>query len=303
MQVKEKPYVHVPSEDQYNQSPDTNVRDYIDVLLRRRKTFLAAFLAVLLGAIAYTYTMKPVYEASATLHVRGEKPKKELVNVLSIDAGNSVEAELEILKSRTNAEEVVRRLQLDWEVTKKSPGLQFKLLEFSSTSVNPTYQVTLTGPESFQVADAGGNVIARGDSGRPVQNGGLNLLIGNLKGKASDSFRLTLLPFNGTVNEVRAGIQASETKRMTNVIRLSSRDTDPVKARDVVNTLVQVNLNRNIVTKSQEASKTQEFIEDQLKSVRTDLDTSEKNLQSFKSESTVVQLDAEAQSLIQKISQ
>ncbi|MGZ9148919.1 MAG: Wzz/FepE/Etk N-terminal domain-containing protein, partial [Candidatus Deferrimicrobiaceae bacterium] len=139
MQVKEEPYVLVPPEDQYNPHPDTNVRDYIDVLLRRRKTFLAAFLAVLLGAIAYTYTMKPVYEASATLHVRGGSPNSGRVNVFSFDGGSSVEAELEILKSRTNAEEVVRRLQLDWQVTKKSPGLEFKILEFTSTAEDPTY--------------------------------------------------------------------------------------------------------------------------------------------------------------------
>ena len=304
MQVKEEPYVLVPPEDQHTQYPDTNVRDYIDVLLRRRKTFLAAFLAVLLGAIAYTYTMKPVYEASATLHVRGEKPNSGRVNVFSFDAGNSVEAELEILKSRTNAEEVVRRLQLDWQVTKKSPGLEFKILEFTSTAEDPTYQVTLTGPESFEVADERGKVVARGKSGVPVRQDGLNLRLEILKWKVSDSFRLTLLPFNETVNGVRAGIKASETKKMTNVVLLSSRDTDPVKARDVVNTLVQVYLDRNIVTKSQEASKTLDFIGDQLKSVRTDLDASEKNLQSFKSASTtVVQLDAEAQSLIQKITQ
>src|SRR3972149_4417368 len=132
---------------------------------------------------------------------------------------------------------------------------------------------------------------------------GLNRLIGSLKGKASDSFRLALLPFNETVNGLRAGIQASETKRMTNVILLSYRDTDPEKARDVVNTLVQVYLGRNVASKSQEASKTQEFIEDQLKNVRTDLDTSEKSLEAFKSASTVVQLDAEAQSLIHKMSE
>src|SRR3972149_2868982 len=131
---------------------------------------------------------------------------------------------------------------------------------------------------------------------------GLNRLIGSLKGKASDSFRLALLPFNETVNGVRAGIQASETKRMTNVIQLTYRDTDPEKARNVVNTLVQVYLGRNDASKSQEASKTQEFIEDQLKSVRTDLDTSEKSLEAYKSGSTVVQLDAEAQSLIHKMS-
>src|SRR3990172_7772211 len=202
MQVKEEPFVHAPPEhhNNYNQYPDVHIRDYIDVLQRRRKTVLAAFLAVLLGVAAHTYMMKPVYEAGATLHVRDEKSNNKLLNVLlPLDGKNSVDAELEILKSRTNAEEVVKRLQLDWEVTKKSPGLQFKLLEFSSSADDPAYQVTLTGPESFHVADARGKVVARGNSGGPVHNGGLNLLIGSLKGKPSDSFRLPLLPLHYTL--------------------------------------------------------------------------------------------------------
>src|SRR3990172_1116591 len=156
MKVKEEPFVLAPAEHQnnYNQYPDVHIRDYIDVLQRRRKTFLAAFLAVLLGVAAYTFTMKPVYEAGATLHVRDEKARNDLAKVLPIDTSNPVGAELEILKSRTNAEEVVKRLKLDWQVTKKTPGLEFKLLEFSSSAEHPAYQVTLTGPESFQVEDA-----------------------------------------------------------------------------------------------------------------------------------------------------
>src|SRR3990172_3635459 len=215
MKVKEEPFVLAPREHQnnYNQYPDVHIRDYIDVLQRRRKTFLAAFLAVLLGVAAYTFTMKPVYEAGATLHVRDEKSRNDLAKVLPIETSNPVGAELEILKSRTNAEEVVKRLQLDWQGAKKAPGLQFNLLKFSSSDENQAYQVTLTGPESFQVEDAEGKVVARGNSGGPVHNGGMNLLIGSLKGKASDSFRLALLPFNETVHRGRAGIQASETKR------------------------------------------------------------------------------------------
>ncbi len=305
MQVKEEPFAFVPPDhpNNNNQYPEVHIRDYIDVLQRRRRTFLGAFLAVLLGVTAHTFMTKPVYEASATLHVRDEKAKNDISKVLTFDVSTPVQAELEILKSRTNSEEVVKRLQLDWEVTKKSPGLQVKLLEFSSTAKDPTYQVTLTGPESFQVADEGGNVIARGNSGMPVRTGGLNLLIGEMKGKPSDRFRLMLLPFNDTVSGLRAGIEASEIKKLTNVVRLTYRDTDPARAREVVNTLVQVYLDRNVGSKSQEANKTLEFIEDQLKSVRKDLDESEKSLGSYKSASTVVQLDAEAQALVQKMAQ
>jgi tyrosine-protein kinase Etk/Wzc len=303
MKIKEEPFLLAQPEPQNGRlEEEVHIRDYIEVLQRRRKTFLAAFLAVLLGVAGYTFAMKPVYEAGATLHVRSEKPRSDLMNIMAFDTASSVEAELEILKSRTNAEEVVRRLHLDWEVTKASPGLAFRIAEFSSTAGEPAYRVQLTDNEKYVVKDAKGKVVANGKSGERVEGDGIVLHLEGLWGKHSDGFHLALLPFNAAVSRIRGAMEAKETRKMTSVIRLSYRDTDPERARDVVNALVQVYLDRSVASKSQEADKTLAFLDEQLTSVRSDLDESEQNLESFKSASTVVQLDAEAENLIRKVS-
>ena len=73
-----------PQQIPHLQMEEVHLQDYLNVIYRRRKTFLLAFLAVFLGVAFYTFTMKPVYQASATLHVKDEKAKSELLDALAL---------------------------------------------------------------------------------------------------------------------------------------------------------------------------------------------------------------------------
>lgn len=277
--------------------------NYVAVILRRWKIFALAFCIVFIGVALYTFLMKPVYEASALLHVKDDKGKIGLLNELSMNATNPVNAELEILKSRTNAEQVVKRLHLNWQVAEKSEGLTFKILEFTSNAEKPVYQIKMTGADTFEVIDDGGDLIGQGKDGVLVRKKGFSLLLNNLKGQRGDSFQLTLAPFGNVLEKLQAGIKAVEQGRQTGIIRGSYTNTDPVRARDVVNALVQAYLEQSVAFKSEEASRAVGFVEEQLQGLRGELDNSEKNLQTYKSTSGVIKLDTEAEELIKKLAE
>ncbi|MEJ2700697.1 MAG: Wzz/FepE/Etk N-terminal domain-containing protein [Desulfuromonadales bacterium] len=93
---------------------EVHLYDYLRVILRRKKTVIMVFLVIFLGVAGHTFTQKPLYEASATLYVHDAKKKGDLLADLAAGNGNPIEAEIEILRSRTNTEEVVRRLHLNW---------------------------------------------------------------------------------------------------------------------------------------------------------------------------------------------
>ncbi len=126
--------------------------------------------------------------------MKDDKGKAGLLNELSLNATNPVNAELEIVKSRTNAEQVVKQLHLDWQVSKKSDGLTFKILEFVSNAEKPVYRITLTGEDTFDVANDDGELISQGKAGVLVRKNGFSLLLTDLKGHSGDSFQLTLTP-------------------------------------------------------------------------------------------------------------
>jgi tyrosine-protein kinase Etk/Wzc len=287
----------------FEREQEIDLHEYIAVIFRRRRTFAWAFFAVIIAVVLYTFLMKPVYEATAMLHVKDDKSKIGLLGEMSLGSSNPVNTEIEILKSRTNAERVVKRLHLDWDITKKSDGLDFKILEFSSDAEKPDYIITLTGAKTFTVADHKGNTIGEGKAGELMKKSGFSLLLTDIYGAKGDSFHLELLSLGAVTESLRKNIKAVESGRMTSIVRVSYQCTNPVLARDIVNTLVQSYLKQSVAFKSEEAGRAVGFVEEQLAGLRGELDSAEKNLQAYKSSTGMMMLDSEAEALIQDISQ
>lgn len=290
---------------QHPEIEEVHLTDYLNVIMRRRRLFLLLFVLIFAGIALYTMLMKPIFEASATLYVKDDKGAQGgILGELSLlSSSNPIDAELEILKSRTNAEEVVKRLHLDWAISKKSPGLTVAIVDFASTALAPEYIITVTAPEQFSVKAADNSPLISGQVGELLRTPTLTLLLRELKGAPGESFRLQQQNFNATVSGLRQTLKASEVGKKTNIIKVSYTHTDPALARDVVNTLVQVYLDQTLAFKTEEASRTVTFVEEQLQSTRNELELAEKNLQSYKSTSGVIKLDTEAEELIKKLSE
>jgi len=293
-----------PPLQQY-ENEEVHLADYLNVLLRRRRIFLLAFFAVFLGVALYTFVMQPIYEASATLYVKDEKSGKGgiLGDLAMLNSANPVDAEIEILKSRTNAEEVVKRLHLNWGLSEQSKDFTFRIAEFASTAKDPDYTIVLTGPDTYNVKDGNDALAAQGNTGQRVRTRDLTLLLDEIQGKKGDRFRLRQHNFNGSVASLRGAIKASEVGKKTNVIKVTYNNTNPVMASAVVNTLVQAYLEQTLSFRTEEAGNTVRFVEDQLKGTRDELDRSEQNLQTYKSTSGMIKLDAEAEELVRKLSE
>ena len=312
-----------------NSSPVFQLSNVIRVIIRRKATIVLVFLTVFIGVVLNTLSMAPIYEASATLYVKDEKAKSGILGELSrLNTTNPINAEMEILKSRTNVEQVVRALHLDWQFARKSEGftihfmgftiiakepldwqvakkpeaLYYQLLEFTSTAQKPSYQIELGNAGAYTVKDEKGNFVGQGQLGKLMEGKDVTLLLNDLRGHSGDSFVLSLRPFGDVVTTLQSGIKVKEEGRATSIIRVSYSSTDPIMARDIVKALVQAYLGQNVALKSEEANRTASFIEDQLRGLSGDLDSSEKNLEAYKSSSGVIKLDAEAEEMIKKIS-
>lgn len=283
------------------QPDEIHLQDYINVILRRKTTFAAAFLAVVAAVLLYTFAVPPSYESTATLFVKDDKGKVGQMGDLLLNAAAPVDSELEILKSRSNAEKVVARLHLNRNIDRRSDGMGFRLLEFDSTAKEPVYRVQLMDGASYRLKDDDGNLVGEGRSGVLLRGKGVTLLLDDLRGKSGDSFRVALLPFNKTVTELRKRIKAVEVGKKTNVISVTYRDRDPGMARDVVNALVQAYLDQGVAIKAEEATRTIGFVEEQLQGIREELERAEQNLETYKSATGVIHLDNEAASLIKTL--
>lgn len=288
--------------DPFNEDDEIDLQDYVNVLIHRRKAFFITFLTIFSLVISYTFLMKPVYEATATLRLKDDKGKGTVLDELLQTSASTVAQEIEIIKSRTNAEKVAKRLHLQINLTTEKGNAAFKLVDLSADSVAKTYFITITGPGSYRVQDMQKNSVGDGKNGLLFQNEKLTLLIDDLRGETGDRVRIDIVPFRTAVNVMRENITAEENPKQTNIIKLSYKDTDPELARDVVNNLVQSYLEQTISFKAEEADRTVQFLEQQLEKVKQDLELAERNLEAFKRATGVIQLDTEVEALIQKLS-
>ncbi len=92
---------------------EVHLADYINVVLRRWKIVLLVFLLVFIGVTVKTFLTQPVYEAYATLEVR-ETQKGGMLKELGMMEESLLTTEIEVLRSRTLAEKVAERMNLEW---------------------------------------------------------------------------------------------------------------------------------------------------------------------------------------------
>ena len=282
---------------------EINLLDYLAVLIQHWKLITFALCTVFIIVAFNTYRMKPIYEASSTIHIVKEKNNIMQMNQSWEDPTAAMNTEIAILKSRSIAEKVVQWLHLNWQVSEKSGRFSFKILEFTSAAKNPLYRIKMTAADKFEVKDEKGELVGQGQSGVLMKRNGFSLLINDINGKIGDSFQLNLVPLVDAALQLQGGFNATEYGKQTNIIMTSYTSTDPVLARDMVNAFVQAYIEHSVDLKTEDTKRTVSFIDEQLKTLREELDSSEKNLQVYKSNTGVIKLDDEATSLISKISE
>jgi tyrosine-protein kinase Etk/Wzc len=293
-----------PSRSVRTWEKEINIFGYVSVLMRRWKTIAFITCAILTIVAFNTFRMKPIYEASSIIHIKENQSNIIQTNQnFWYDPIITINTEIDIMKSRSMAEQVVQQLHLNWQVSKKSDGLTFKILEFTSTAKKPVYQIKMTAKDTFSVKDENGELVGNGQTGVIMKKNGFSLLINDLNGKIGDSFNLNLVPLVDAALALKGGFNAAIYGKQTNLIRTSYTSTDPVLARDMANAFVQAYIEHTIILKTEETNRTVSFIDEQIKKLSKDLNISEENLQSYKSKTGTVKLDDEALSLINRITE
>jgi capsular exopolysaccharide synthesis family protein len=95
---------------------EIDIRDYVRVVLKRKWTIIALLAIAVITATVKGFTAIPVYEATTRLIIEKENPNVvSIQEVMAVDAsgGDYYQSQYKIIKSRTVAREVIRRLQLE----------------------------------------------------------------------------------------------------------------------------------------------------------------------------------------------
>lgn len=268
---------------------------------------LLSFSIVFIFTAIKTLITKPVYESTATLQLEERTRESELLSELVImSRWNPVNTEMEILKSRTVCEEVVREMGLDREIINENKNLTLNIDNFSTDSTNDERIFTIKFIDnygSFSVLDGEPPDLGKGAVGRPFTSNPLSFNITSTNAKKGDNFKIKVKAFNKIVKSIINSIKVKDVGEQTNIIGVSFRYGSPDRAKTILNKIIEVYLKKNIERKSQDVSQTLEFITTQLESVRKELEKSEMDLDRYKTEHGYVELSASTTNLIDKLSE
>jgi tyrosine-protein kinase Etk/Wzc len=321
------------------QEDGPRLRDYINVIIRQRWLILLIFVTITIAALCIFFLLTPLYEATATLRIRSEG--KGMMDLLGGTAGGGLfidtlgmgktrefDTEIELLKSRILAEEVVRRLGyqlqyspphdglavlfrrlkalLPWSSAEtffppRQPAFTLRDIEVGEVDVQQSYMLTLLPGNTFVVQTAQHkHELGRGTVGHLFRTPEVAFIFENHRLKVGEKFTFTLLPFWQATEQFQKSITVAAV-RSTEIVKLTAKATVPTLTSDMVATLAQEYIAFSLRQKTQEASQVLGFIAQQLAAMREQLQMSEGTLSRFKEKQGFITLSSETQSTLEKL--
>ena len=287
---------------------DVHLYDYIEVLLRRKLVVIIFFVTLVATVAISTYNMTPIYESNTTILIE-EKEPWEGTNILTEFTGlkpSKVQTEIEVIKSRTIAEKVVRKLQHDINIfdTSKNLNPQITNLIVPDKLINKTLTVKFQDKEKFFVTDNNSDkdgVIGSGSIGHPFTSSkGVSFTIKDAHAGNGASFKIKKNSFYSSVNKLMSSTSVTPIKN-TNVVKISTQDSNKQMAADMANSIVEFYREHDVKARSQQASQVIQFVDKQLGTVQGKVDESLSSLADYKSKTNVTDLSEGTKAIIRNV--
>lgn len=275
-----------------------DLRGYWNFLRRNRGVVLASVALAFGASILISTVARPIYEASASIRIdEGERGASALALLGPLSSGSGVETEMEVLRSRTVAEEVVGDLQLRVELLEPRRRPRAEVLEdlrVADDAALAEYRLVMRPDGRYGIEElATGARLGTVAPGTRVEVGGVSFRLSSAVA-AEDEIRFLVRPFEETVLELREALEVERPNPDANIVIVRYRGADSLLVREVPNALAATFIEGRRDVHKTEARSTAEFLRRQLESLSEQLLSAENSLRAFREGERVVHLEAEA---------
>ena len=302
---------------------EINLGDLIGVLIENRWLIIAiTALAMMIGAYK-AYTATPIYRADGLLQVEEKTSGLTNLDVTSmLENYTPVNAEIEILRSRSVLGDVVDNLKLDISaypelsvmgaaLARRKPASERPMIKVDSLDLpdpmrGNSLKLVPSGSNQYELYDADDTFLLRGTVGEVASHDmgagqSLTLFVSVLQGEKDQVFWIQRRPRINSIQSLQGRLDVTERGDWSGILSISIEGPDPISVRDQVNEIANVYVRQNVERKSAEAQKTLEFLDEQLPIVRQDMEAAELELNSYRLEKGSIDLPLETQSVLQTI--
>ncbi|WP_417360737.1 polysaccharide biosynthesis tyrosine autokinase [Galbibacter sp.] len=295
-------------------APKLVIKDILKPYLKNWYWFIIIPLICLIIAFLYLRYTVPSYDATATIMIVQENSLSPDAALMAGLSGHSasftkVEGEIEILKSRALMHQVVERLNLQLQLFTKgritraevynNPPIKLNFLASDSIIQNysDSFYIHITSKTSLQYSVEEGTPKTY-LFGETIETKAGSLII-IPSGTQFDDFigktlQVVVSPLRNVREKYKNRIGVSPISKGSNILEIYLKDPVQEKAKDIVNTLVQVYNESSVEEKNQVAKATATFIDERIGLISTDLSKVDLSKEQFKVGNKLTDIQSEA---------
>ena len=300
------------------QEKDINIRELIKPYLDRWLWFVVGAFLALLGGYLFIKLSTPIYRTETTILVKDAKNNKlpegasglfDLSGIGGMNV-NSIENEIEILKSKKLIEQVVKDLGLTAEIYQEAAFTKKELYKDTSPVIinvigekkdasdeqkKLDILLEIKGSELILSSDKMSDVI-RTTYNKTISLPNANIIIQknpDYKGEKIEELLLKVYNTERIVNYYREILSIAPKDKDATVIGITLDLPIKSKTQDFLNKLVVVYNQDAINDKNSESKKTKDFIDERIAIIAKELGDVENEKQSFKTENQITDIATE----------
>lgn len=315
---------------------DIDLAHLFDTFINNRVLILAitGFFTAL--GIAYALLATPIYMASAMIQIEPKNGLPSLSDVVSATpAVSPAQTEISLLKSRSVVGGAVQALNLDikiephyfpliggfmarrFEPSEEGElgwypagfssyawgGEQLKITQLNVPDHMHGEELTLEALEAgaFLLRDTDGEVVIQGPAGEEMEMGDYRITVSELVARPGTTFGVIKNRPYSTTEDYQNRLAAGERGKQSGIINVTLEDPDPAKAILVLEEVAQRYVDQNVARNAAEATKSLEFLSEQVPQVRKKLDAAQTQLNKYQTGNRSVDITAETQSVLDRI--
>jgi tyrosine-protein kinase Etk/Wzc len=294
-----------------------NLKEILNKLTDKWLLFVLSVFICLLISIIYTRYTPPTYQIKAKLLVNDDekgggmgKQSGALMDLGGlIGAKNSVDNEVEILKTRFLMEQVVRQMQLNIVYTNKvdfvsrelyQPPFRFNIIKGVDTIRSTKFDVQKTSNSKIRVSTKDFvKEVSWGDK-FAVNGIGVIQIEPNQIGKMdAGEYFVNINSIDERVASLMAQLSVAVSNKQVSIIDLGLSYTLQKKGEDILNTLIQKYTQANLSDKNAIADSTYRFIKERLNVIASELGDVEDKVESFKQKNQLADMSEQGKLLVQ----
>lgn len=304
-----------------NHEETLDVMKFLGILLDH-KGWIALFtlLTTLIGA-GYAFLAPPVYLANASIQIEDKSAGGALKDFAGIfEEKSSSHTEIAILKSRMVLSYAVEKLDLTTQVEPIYPIPILGKLFASATGYSPQITISHFTPlneaantlileigeqrDSYTLfLEKTTEPLLTGKVGEKYDTDLIQFSLSQINAKPKQRFLINKLPELTVISALQEQLSVHEIGKQTGIINIAIQGKDKKHIQDIVSSIAESYLLQNVARNSAEASKSLEFLNQQLPDVRQKLSDSENRLNEFRLKNESVDLSLEAKATLDTIIQ